>query len=248
MNTNVLDTVAECGARAARHAADAVNAAIENQGEASIIVATGASQFDMLAALVALPVDWSRVTAFHLDEYIGLDEFHPASFRRYLKERFVDRVDNLREFVYVNGSAADPQAECDRLGRRIARCRIDVACVGIGENGHLAFNDPPADFDTDTPYLAVELDEQCRRQQMGEGWFDSLDQVPSKAISMSVRQILKSAAIVCTVPDRRKAEAVRNTVQGPVTNTVPASILQTHPDTHLFLDRESAGMLDRESL
>ena len=146
---------------------------------------------------------------FHLDEYIGLPETHPASFRRYLKERFEERVRTLKMFHYVRGENADPEGECRRLGAIIQGRRIDVACVGIGENGHLAFNDPPADFNTETPYIVVDLDEACRRQQLGEGWFPSLADVPRQAISMSIRQIMKSDAIVCTVPDRRKAAAVR---------------------------------------
>lgn len=206
-----------------------------------VIWATGASQFEMLEALVGLPVDWGRVTGFHLDEYLGLPMSHPASFRRYLKERLVERVP-LAAFHYIGGEG-DPEAECRRVGGLIAAAPVDVAFIGIGENGHLAFNDPPADFETQAPYLVVELDEACRRQQLGEGWFPTLEAVPRRAISMSVRQILKSRAIICTVPDRRKAGAVRAAVKGPVTPRVPASILQTHPEVTLFLDRESASLL-----
>ena len=179
------------------------------RGGANIVVATGASQFSVLAALgAALGVDWSKVVGFHLDEYIGIAVTHPASFRRYLKERFVERVP-LKEFHYVEGDGADPEVECERLGQLIGGREIDVAFIGIGENGHLAFNDPPADFETREPYQVVELDEACRRQQLGEGWFASLEDVPRRAISMSIQQILKSRAIVCSVPDERKAKAVR---------------------------------------
>lgn len=233
----------DMGRQAGTMAAETLRTAIAARGEAFLIVATGASQFEMLAHLVTEDVDWSKVTGFHLDEYVGLPESHPASFRKYLRERFVEKVDGLRAFHYVDGDAADPAAECERLNGLIRPCVVDVACVGIGENAHLAFNDPPADFETETPYLVVTLDEACRRQQMGEGWFPTLGDAPEKAISMSVRQILKSRRIVCTVPDERKAEAVRLTLEEPVRNTAPASILREHGDCHLFLDPPSASRL-----
>jgi glucosamine-6-phosphate deaminase len=232
----------ELGRSAAAAAADHIRCAIRQRGQANIIVATGASQFEVLAALVAAEgIDWPKVVGFHLDEYIGLPMSHPASFRRYLKERLVDRVP-LGAFHYVDGEG-DPAAECRRLGELIRSHPIDVALVGIGENGHLAFNDPPADFLTEDPYIVVELDAACRRQQLGEGWFATLADVPTRAISMSIRQIMKSRAIVCSVPDRRKAEAVRATVEGPVTPQTPASILQQHPDATLFLDPPAASLL-----
>lgn len=233
------------GLKAAARAADLLQEALGNREEANLILATGASQFEMLRELVRHDIDWKRVNCFHLDEYVGLPKTHPASFRRYLKERFCDQVVGLKSFHWVNGDNSDPKAECDRLGKIIRGHQIDVACVGIGENGHLAFNDPPADFDIDAPYLVVELDEACRRQQMGEGWFPSLEEVPTRAISMSVRQIMKSASIVCTVPDQRKAQAVQGAVEGPVTPEVPASILQVHSQTTLFLDDASASLLSK---
>ena len=234
----------EMGRKAARAGASYIRRALEGRGRASIVVATGASQFEMLDHLVREPgIDWSRVTGFHLDEYVGMSMDHPASFRRYLKERFVDRLPApIGAFHYIDAER-DPEAECRRLAGLIAPVTIDVAFVGIGENGHLAFNDPPADFETEEPYLVVALDEACRRQQLGEGWFESLEAVPERAISMSVRQIMKSAAIVCTVPDSRKATAVARTLEGPVTADVPASILQRHPDCHMYLDVHSAGEL-----
>jgi glucosamine-6-phosphate deaminase len=183
------------------------------------------------------------VTAFHLDEYIGLPISHPASFRNYLKKRFVEKVPNLRTFHAVDGECADAAEECRRLNAIIGQLRIDVACVGIGENGHLAFNDPPADIDTDEPFITVELNEDCRAQQVGEGWFSSIADVPTEAISMSIRQIMKASSVVCTVPDRRKAEALRNAVEGNVTNMVPASILQQHGDCHIFADEASGSLL-----
>lgn len=242
MQIAIADSAEDLGRKAASLGAGLIRDAIAARGSANVIVATGASQFATLAHLVAAPdVDWSKVTGFHLDEYLGLPMVHPASFRGYLKQRFVDRVP-LAAFHYIDGEA-DPAAECDRVGKLIATHPIDVAFVGIGENAHLAFNDPPADFDTEVPYLVVELDAACRQQQFGEGWFPTLDAVPTKAISMSVRQILKSAAIVCSVPDLRKADAVYASVRGPVTPACPASILQTHPNATLFLDPPAASKL-----
>jgi glucosamine-6-phosphate deaminase len=246
VNVLVCDDKEQLGARAADLAAGAIAAAVRERGKAEIVLATGASQFQMLAALVQAPnVDWSHVTMFHLDEYIGLPATHPASFRKYLRERFVENVGPLAAVRFVEGDRPDPREECRRLGQLISAARIDVAMVGIGENGHLAFNDPPADFQTDEPYLVVNLDDACRRQQLGEGWFKTLADVPRQAISMSVRQIMKSRRIVCTVPDLRKARAVRDAVEGPVTNSCPASILREHGDCTLLLDKESASMLKR---
>lgn len=244
MQVHRHNTAREAGRAAALRGADAIKSALASRGQAAIILATGASQFDMMAALVEIPgIEWSKVTAFHLDEYIGLPESHPASFRKYLKERFVAKVPDLGRFVFVEGDAADLEGELARLGDDITRNPIDVAFVGIGENGHLAFNDPPADFATETPFLVVDLDEPCRRQQMGEGWFATLDDVPAQAVSMSIRQIMKSATIICTVPDVRKAEAVRACLEEPVSNLRPASILREHPDTGLYLDADSASLL-----
>ena len=242
MEVAVFDTKAALGKAAAKKGASLISEAITRKGKASIIVATGASQFEMLGALIKKEVDWSRVTAFHLDEYIGIPLTHPASFRQYLKERFVDKV-SLKAFNYINGEV-DSQEECERLGKLIGQQEIDVAFVGIGENGHLAFNDPPADFETEAPYIVVELDDACRQQQLGEGWFSSLEEVPQKAISMSIRQIMKSRTIICSVPDARKARAVKNSLEEILSPLVPASILTTHSDAWLFLDQESASLLD----
>jgi len=241
MEIIISETKEELGAKAAVRGAKIINETIAQKGEANVIVATGASQFEMLNELVKQDVDWSKVTAFHLDEYIGLPVTHPASFRKYLKERFVDKI-NIKEFHYVNGED-DPQAECDRLGEIIKKHPIDVAFIGIGENSHLAFNDPPADFDVEDPYIVVELNEACKKQQMGEGWFPTIDDVPQKAISMSIRQILKSKNIICSVPDERKAWAVEKSVNAEVTNEFPGSILQKHEHTWLFLDEGSASLL-----
>ncbi len=242
MRVDIADTAKEMGRRAAAAGAESIIRTIAERGRAAIIVATGTSQFPTLDALTATEgIDWSKVTGFHLDEYIDLPMTHPASFRAYLKNRLVDRV-RLSAFHYIDGEA-DPEAELERVGQLIEEHTIDVAFVGIGENGHLAFNDPPADFQTERPYLVVELDEACRQQQLGEGWFPTLQDVPTRAISMSIRQIMKSTSVICTVPDRRKAEAVRNTVEGPVTPNVPASILQQHAEATLYLDAEAGALL-----
>ncbi|MCU0519582.1 MAG: glucosamine-6-phosphate deaminase [Anaerolineae bacterium] len=232
---------------AAEKTAALLTAAIDRSGGANLILATGASQFEMLDHLVGLDVDWASVTGFHLDEYLGLPESHPASFRGYLRRRFVERVPSLRAFHYVNGESLDPRSECARLGDLLRGRPVDVACIGIGENGHLAFNDPPADFDTDEPYIVVDLDEACRRQQLGEGWFPALSDVPLRAISMSIRQIMRSRAIVCTVPDARKSVAVQKALEGPVTNLVPSSILQQHPCCDMYLDADSAALLEGQT-
>jgi glucosamine-6-phosphate deaminase len=245
VDIRVFDTKGELGQAAAERAAAAIGEAIARVGEARVIAATGASQFEFLDALVATPgIDWGRVEMFHLDEYVGLPETHPASFRRYLRERIVERV-RPRVFHFLAGDAGDPAAECRRVGTLLARAPVDVAFVGIGENGHLAFNDPPADFETEEPYLVVELDEACRRQQLGEGWFPGLAEVPRRAISMSIRQILKSREILCVVPDARKARAVRDCLEGEVSPFHPSSILQSHPATTVYLDRDSAALLKK---
>ena len=247
MDIRVFDSKNELGLAAATHAADIIRRAIAERGAACLIAATGASQFEFLEALVREPdIDWSKTIFFHLDEYVGLSESHPASFRKYLKERIADRV-HPREFHYVEGEGPDPQAECRRLGELISRQAVDVAFVGIGENGHLAFNDPPADFETTEPYLVVELDETCRRQQVGEGWFEGLEEVPHRAISMSIGQILKSRHILCIVPDKRKARAVKDCLESEISPWHPASALRQHPATTIFLDRDSASLLKAES-
>ena len=242
MDVRVFSTKAELGRAAAVDAAATLREAIDTKGHAHVIAATGASQFEFLDALTATTgIDWSKVVLFHLDEYVGLPESHPASFRRYLKERIVARV-HPGTFHFIEGDAADPAAEARRVGELIRARPIDAAFVGIGENGHLAFNDPPADFETEEPYLVVTLDEACRRQQLGEGWFKGLEEVPRRAISMSVRQILKSQRIVCVVPDARTAPAVRDCLEEEVSPLRPASILRTHPRTTLYLDKASASL------
>ena len=239
----ILPSVEEMGKAAADYGASILKELLLKKERVNLVVATGASQFTVLSNLISQPdIDWSRVHGFHLDEYVGMSGDHPASFCRYLRERFVEQVP-LASFEYIRGDFLNPDNECSRLADVIDELPLDLAFVGIGENGHLAFNDPPADFESENSYLVVELDEACRRQQMGEGWFESLAKVPTHAISMSIRQIMKIENIVCSVPDLRKAEAVKLALQGPVTQNLPASILQQHQKVKVFLEQKAASGL-----
>jgi glucosamine-6-phosphate deaminase len=232
----------ELGRAAAERAAAALARATAERGRARILAATGASQFEFLEALTArTDIDWSGVEMFHLDEYLGLAPDHPASFRRYLMERLITPAGIMR-YHLLEGDK-NPDDACRRAGAAIREATIDCAFVGIGENGHLAFNDPPADFDTREPYIVVSLDDACRRQQVGEGWFPTFDDVPERAITISIRQLLESREIICVVPDLRKAEAVKKCLTGPVSPDVPASILQTHANTTVYLDTASASLM-----
>lgn len=233
----------ELGEKAAKQGASAIKEAIAKNGKANIIVATGASQFEMLNNLVKEDIQWYKVTAFHLDEYVGISITHPASFRLYLWKRFVSQLPfPLENFYYINGEN-NSENECKRLNKIIADYPIDVAFVGIGENGHLAFNDPPCNIETEDPYILVTLDSACRKQQLGEGWFKDFEDVPNQAISMSMKQMLKSKQIICSVPDKRKAKAVRDSFNEPVSVNVPASFLQTHNNAYIYLDINSASLL-----
>ena len=245
MKTIIGKDKTDMAAKAADFAAERIRKAIADRGEARVIVATGASQFEFLEALVREPgIDWTKVTGFHLDEYVGLPVSHRASFRNYMRERFLSKTPQpMKAFNEVNCEAEDPKAEIARLQKLLREAPIDVACVGIGENGHLAFNDPPADFNTEDAYIVVNLDEKCRNQQVGEGWFATIDDVPKQAFSMTIKQIMWSRTICCTCPDARKADAVRGAVEGPVTNMLPSSVMQLHPDCALFLDPASASKL-----
>jgi len=246
MQIHISQNAADLGREAALAGAKAIQKAIQEKGSAAVILATGKSQFTMLEALTSFQnIDWSKVTCFHLDEYVGLPDTHNASFRKYLKEKYVEKVSPVKDFFYVNGDSEDPRQECQRLGACIADYDIDVAFIGIGENAHIAFNDPPADFKTRQAYIVVSLDTACRQQQLNEGWFDSFDEVPSQAISMSVHQIMLSKTIICSVPDKRKALAVKHTIESEVTNRYPGSILQRHPDCTIFLDTDSASLLEQ---
>jgi glucosamine-6-phosphate deaminase len=242
VQVNVLRGKTEAGSSAARHAAQSLQRVLTKSDSARIIAATGASQLDFLQFLTATPgIDWKRVEMFHLDEYIGLSETHPASFRRYLMERFI-RKTGIRRYHLLDGEL-NPTVVVEAVGKELKSGPIDIAFVGIGENGHLAFNDPPADFETDQPYLIVELDEACRSQQVNEGWFKSISEVPARAISMSIKQILKSHEIIAIVPGAQKARAVKACLEGQISPMAPASILRTHPNTTTYLDSESASLL-----
>lgn len=245
MKVRIFETKKEMGKAAAERAAEVLEEAIKEKNEAVFVAATGASQFEFLKALTSIPsIDWSKTTMFHLDEYIDIPENHPASFRKYLKEKLINKV-HPGAVYSIKGDSEDPGLECERLNKIISKKEIDVSFVGIGENGHLAFNDPPADFNTERAYIMVELDEACRRQQLGEGWFNSLREVPHKAISMSIKQIMKSRNIICTVPDVRKAQAVKDCLEGTISPAHPVSILRKHKKAFLFLDKDSAKLLEK---
>lgn len=232
-------------AAAARHAAEILRAAIAERGEARIIAATGASQIEFVDALVAAPdIDWAKVEMFHLDEYVGLSIDHPASFRRYLLDRLIKPTGIVR--YHLLDGETDPAAVCRQVGAALQSGPIDVAFAGIGENGHIAFNDPPADFETQDPYLVVDLDEACRRQQLGEGWFPTLDDVPRQAITLSVQQLLKVKQVITVVPDERKAAAAKACLEGPIGPAAPASILRQHPGNHFYFDQAGASKLSPE--
>lgn len=246
MKVKVLKTPGELGMKAASHAAEVLRKAITEKGSARLILSTGASQFDTLSALVREDVDWSRVEMFHLDEYINLPESHPASFRKYLKERFVAHV-NLKKVHFVNGEG-DIEKNIKELSEELRKQPVDLGLIGIGENAHIAFNDPPADFDTRDPYIIVTLDEQCKKQQVGEGWFKTLEDVPKQAISMSVFQIMQCRTIISCVPYKVKANAIKLTLENDLTNTIPATMLKKHNDITIYLDEDSASAVDKQVL
>lgn len=247
MIIKVFNDKIQLGEAAAMQAANIINRAISERGRARIIAATGASQFEFLDALTRTPgIDWSKVEMFHLDEYVGLPITHPASFRKYLMERFIEPT-RMTNYHLLDGEA-DPREVCRRASKAISAAPIDVAFVGIGENGHLAFNDPPADFETEDPYIVVTLDEACRLQQVGEGWFAGLNDVPKQAISMTVKQILRAGEIVCIVPDARKAQAVKNCFENEISPQYPASILRAHENTTVYLDDASASLLKPQTI
>jgi len=230
---------------AAAQAATTIRNAIREHGIARIVAATGSSQFEFLDELTkATEIDWKCVELFHLDEYLQIPITHPASFRKYLLERLINKVGIVRHHL-LDGEGASEKVIAEAT-REIQKHQIDVAFVGIGENGHLAFNDPPADFETEESYIVVDLDEACRRQQLAEGWFQSLADVPRRAISMTIRQILKSKEIICVVPDARKVQAVAKCLQGEITPLAPASILRTHSNTSIYLDHDSSALLRAE--
>lgn len=237
----------EMGKRAAEVTARLIRESIEDHGECRLLLSTGASQFEVLSHLTKIDLPWDKVVGFHLDEYNGMSAEHPASFKKYLKERFVDLV-HPKEFHYVIGTG-DVEKNLAELTEAIRENPIDVGLIGIGENGHIAFNDPPADFETTEAYKIVELDEKCRRQQMGEGWFATIDDVPKTAISMTVYQMMQCKTVLTICGGKRKADAIKRTLEaGEVTNMIPATKLKEHPDWMLFLDEESASEVDKSLL
>jgi len=241
----VLEDKNSLGRAAAELAASSLNNAIHKLGRARIVVATGASQFEFLDALTGMSdIDWSHVEMFHLDEYVGLPVTHPASFRKYLLERLIHKT-GISQYRLLD-PGGDPEEVARRIGKELNSAPVDIAFVGIGENGHLAFNDPPANFETEDPYLVVNLNDACRQQQVNEGWFTTVSEVPRQAISMSVHQILRAEEIIAVVPDGRNAQAVKSCFEGPITPLAPALILRTRPNTPIFLDRNSAALLDPE--
>ena len=242
MQMKIYENRQQLAEAAAQEGANALREAIATNGTARLIAATGSAQFEFLDALLALPdIDWAKVELFHLDEYLGIDDRHPASFRRFLRERLIEKA-GIKLMHLLDGTA-NPQETIRLVTRELRRSPVDVAFIGIGENGHLAFNDPPADFETEEAFIVVELDEACRRQQFGEGWFSSLDAVPTTAISMTVKQMLAARRLVAIVPDLRKAQAVADCFNGDISPRHPASILRTHGSASLYLDSASASML-----
>jgi glucosamine-6-phosphate deaminase len=247
MILRVFEDKVGLGESAAKQAAAGISRAIAERGVARVVAASAASQFQFLEALVAAPgIDWSKVELFHLDEYIGLPMTHPASFCKFLQERLISKT-GITKLHLLNGEA-DPKAVIRDTNAAISAAPIDISFVGIGENGHLAFNDPPADFETEEPYIVVALDQECRQQQVGEGWFADLSAVPTHAISMSIRQVLKAREILAVVPDTRKAKAIKACFDGPISNLAPASILRTHENATIYLDTNSAALLKPTTL
>lgn len=247
MIIRIFPSKAVLAQQAAEQAAASINKAISDHGWARIIAATGAAQFEFLDVLTKKSgIDWKKVEMFHLDEYVGISDQAPASFCRFLRERLIDKT-GIEKYHLLNGME-DPATVIAQVNAEICKAPIDVAFVGVGENGHLAFNDPPADFETEEPYIVVTLDEACRKQQMGEGWFATFADVPQQAISMSIKQIMKARQIIGIVPDARKAKAIKACFDGDVSPLAPASILQRHPNTTIYLDNESASLLSRAAV
>lgn len=243
MEIKIFKDSVELGTAAAKAAAKAINDAILARGSARIMLSTGMSQVDTVSSLAEQDIDWGKVEMFHLDEYIGLPEVHPASFRKYLKERFTSKLKTPLKAAYFVDGEGDIEAHIKFLNEKISESQIDLGLIGIGENAHIAFNDPPADFETEIPFIIVALDDKCKAQQVGEGWFADIDAVPKRAISASVKQIMECKKIISCVPFKVKAQAVRSVVKGEVSNLAPASIIQTHPDAALYLDEDSASYL-----
>ncbi len=246
MKVSVFNNSEALGIAAAAYSAEILNKCIRDKGKARLLLSTGASQFDTIKALLEEKVDWSKVEMFHLDEYVGITEEHPASFRKYLKERFVSKI-SLKQVHFVNGEG-NVSERIEALNREISKEPIDIGLIGVGENAHIAFNDPPADFNIEDPFIVVNLDEGCKKQQVGEGWFPTIDDVPKQAISMSVKQIMKCETIVSCIPYKVKAKAVKKMLEQEITNLIPATILKNHASVSVFLDEDSASAVDEDVL
>lgn len=244
MKITLSENALQLGEKAAALTAEKLNAAIEKNGSARLVLSTGASQFETIQSLIKHPIDWSKVEVFHLDEYVDLPITHPASFRKYIKERFVDFV-NLKAIHYVN-TDDDIAANIAALTELLHEAPVDVALIGIGENAHIAFNDPPADFDNENAYIVVKLAEKCRMQQLGEGWFATIEDVPTHAVSMTVKEIMKAKVIISSVPHAVKAQAIRDTLENNLTPDVPATMLKQHEEFYLFVDKNSASAVEIE--
>lgn len=242
MKITLCENAQQLGENAAKFAASKLNEAIEKNGGARLVLSTGASQFETIGSLIKEDIDWSKVEVFHLDEYVNLPITHPASFRKYIKERFGDHV-NAKAIHYVN-TQGNAQENINALTAELRKAPIDVALIGIGENAHIAFNDPPADFENENAFIIVNLDEKCRNQQLGEGWFNTIDEVPTQAFSMTVKEIMKSKVIISSVPHAAKAQAVKDTLENDLTPQIPATMLKQHKDWSLFIDQNSAQMVD----
>lgn len=244
MKITVSENAVQLGERAAALAAEKLNAAIEQNGSARLVMSTGASQFETIKSLIKHCVDWSKVEVFHLDEYVDLPVTHPASFRKYIKERFGDFVD-AKAIYYVN-TEGDIDANIAALTEKLHEAPVDVALIGIGENAHIAFNDPPADFNNNGAYIVVKLADKCRNQQLGEGWFATIDDVPTHAVSMTVKEIMKSKVIISAVPHAVKAQAIKDTLESDLSPDIPATMLKQHEEFYLFIDKNSASAVKIE--
>lgn len=245
MDVRIYRNVEEMATAAAELAARKLLQCIAEKERVSFMAATGVSQLAFISALTRhSEVDWHKTTMFHLDEYVGLPETHTASFRNYLREHLVNIV-HPGQTHFIDGNASDLVGECTRLTKLVSEHGLDVAFVGIGENGHLGFNDPPADFDTQKIFEIVQLTETCRAQQVHEGWFPNIEDVPREAVTITIPGIMRAESIICNVPESRKAVAVKNAIAGSITPMCPASILKKHSDAMIFLDRDSSSMLDR---
>ena len=246
MKVKLYETTAAMGEAAAEQAAEVLKQAIAKNGSARLLLSTGASQFAFFEAFVKKDVDWKKVEMFHLDEYVGISKNHPASFNRYLRERFIDKV-HPGKYHLIDGEK-DPEATIKEITELLDRKQVDLGLIGIGENAHIAFNDPPADFADKRAYKVVDLADRCLQQQIGEGWFKTKEECYKQAISMTCDRIMQCKTIISVVPYAVKAEAIYATLTSPLSENVPATLLKNHADTTVYIDKDSASMLSGEIL